>query len=165
MLPSAGVTAAQDPTAPHTRCMVAGPSAFHRRGVRFPCPGRLAIHASMSASRHTGDRPNRAYGSGIWWRATYDRTVSVGSAPVDTPRHQKRNDCPHASCPAGQVAKEMRVLVQAAWDAGWWCHKGSKHVICLHPDGHQRVRVATTPGDHRTFANTRAEFRRAGLKV
>lgn len=85
--------------------------------------------------------------------------------PIPTPRHPGRDENPDAQCPSRHVAKEMRALVDTAWDQGWWCFKGKKHVICRDPAGETSIRVACTPSDHRTLQNTRAEFRRAGLKI
>ncbi len=57
-------------------------------------------------------------------------------------------------------------LIAAAWDAGYSCERGRKNYVkCYPPDGKPMVVVAATPSDHRTYRNTRAEFRRRGLNV
>jgi len=46
---------------------------------------------------------------------------------------------------------------------GWQVTRGSKHSIVTPPDkSHPRITIPLTPGDHRSFANTLAQLRRAG---
>lgn len=60
----------------------------------------------------------------------------------------------------------MDGLVQAAWDGGAWCERaGNKHVKVYPADGSRMITIPSTPSDHRTFANKRAQLRRAGINV
>lgn len=79
--------------------------------------------------------------------------------------HEKRIQNPQAKRPKCKD-RQLDAMVAAAWEAGWWCRKaGSGHVFCYGPDGGRMVDVANTPSDHRTIANTRSTFRRAGLSL
>lgn len=80
--------------------------------------------------------------------------------------HPKRIANPDATCPRAKD-KDIRPLVQAAWDAGWWCElKRSNYIQCWPPDGRKPVTVPSTPHKKgRRFDNLRGEFRRAGLNV
>jgi hypothetical protein len=83
--------------------------------------------------------------------------------------HPKRTANPNADCPKPKD-KELRAMVLAAWNSGWWCEWTKKnHVSCCSiPQDDSRgqiVLVANTPSDHRTVPNTRSQFRRAGLKI
>lgn len=80
--------------------------------------------------------------------------------------HPKRRANPDARCPKA-YEKDIHRLVQAAWEAGWWCERTRKNYIrCLSPDGRHVVSVPSTPHmrGHR-LANLRSEFRNAGLNV
>lgn len=82
------------------------------------------------------------------------------------PLHPKRTANPDAKCPKAKD-KQIRPLVQAAWDAGWWCEvKRTNYIHCWPPDGRKMVIVPSTPHTrgHR-FANLRAAFRQSGLNV
>ncbi len=78
--------------------------------------------------------------------------------------HPKRVENPDAKCPRVKC-KDHQKLVEAAWAQGWWCYlQKNGHVLCVPPDGKSRaVPVPGTPGDHRSYLNTRAMLRRAGL--
>ncbi len=85
--------------------------------------------------------------------------------PFARGQHPKRAENPAARCPSVSD-RDLNGLVKAAWAAGWWCEVGKRsHAKCYSPDRKMMVMVASTPSDHRTFMNTRAKFRRAGLDV
>jgi hypothetical protein len=80
--------------------------------------------------------------------------------------HPKRVANPSAKCPKAKD-KDIRPLVKAAWDAGWWCEvKRTNYIECWPPGGGKFVQVPSTPHTkgHR-LKNLRQEFRRAGLDV
>jgi hypothetical protein len=83
----------------------------------------------------------------------------------EPPLHQKRIANPDATCPSVRN-KPLNELIVAAWDAGWWCIAGGRnHVKCYPPDDGRMIPVPSTPSDHRTCRNKRAQFRRGGLDV
>ncbi len=61
--------------------------------------------------------------------------------------------------------REMDALVKMAWDQGWWCVKGSKHVKCYPPDDGRMVPIPGTPSDHRSRMNTLKQLQRSGLRL
>lgn len=66
--------------------------------------------------------------------------------------------------------KDYAQLVKKAKKQGWTVvygkGQGAKgHPRLVPPDGGQFIVIPLTPSDHRSFLNTRAELRRAGLKV
>lgn len=82
---------------------------------------------------------------------------------MSTP-HPKRRAHPEASRPR-HARKDYDRLIRAAWDAGWWCERrGTNHIAC-YPHAGAFVMVPSTPSGARTFANVRAQLRRAGLSV
>lgn len=60
--------------------------------------------------------------------------------------------------------KEMRALLRAAEDAGWKVELKRKHYRLQSPEG-EIVFLPSTPSDRRSVLNSRAQLRRAGLKV
>jgi hypothetical protein len=79
--------------------------------------------------------------------------------------HQKRIDNPDLTCPR-HTKKPYRLIIQAAWDAGWWCDQRRKgYIQCYPPDDGEVVTVPATPGGGRTLQNLTARFRRSGLDV
>lgn len=79
--------------------------------------------------------------------------------------HPKRRKNPKAKRPKVKV-KELDELVEAAWEAGWWCERaGNKHVKCYPPSDSRMVPVPSTPSDWRTVRNKRSQLRRSGLNV
>ena len=79
--------------------------------------------------------------------------------------HQWRIDNPDAKRP-GHTKKDYRLLVKAAWDAGWKIEKRKKYINCtpLDPEA-DIVKIAMTPSSNRTLENTKAALRAAGLDV
>jgi hypothetical protein len=65
--------------------------------------------------------------------------------------------------------KDYRALVQAAWDAGWWCRRAKKnHILCYPPrrSGEPErgaVNVPSTPRKQGSLGLTAQKFRRLGL--
>ena len=82
----------------------------------------------------------------------------------DETLHPKRLENPNAKCPK-HPDKDLRPLVQLAWDAGWWVER--RTYIFLYPlDPTQEIiKVPLTPSDHRTPRNVRGKLRRAGLEI
>ena len=79
--------------------------------------------------------------------------------------HPKREQNPRARRPKAPRG-EYDDLVEAAWEAEWWCERSGKNYIkCYPPDGGRMVVVKATPSGSKTLANTRAQFRRRGLDV
>lgn len=60
---------------------------------------------------------------------------------------------------------EWKTLLVAAENAGW-SYRPCKHGLCIYPptEGARPIILGGTPSDHRSFMNTRAAFRRAGLR-
>ena len=53
--------------------------------------------------------------------------------------HPKRRENPDATCPR-HPDKDIRRVVQAAWDAGWWCErKRTNYIVCRPPGGRKPV--------------------------
>jgi hypothetical protein len=87
------------------------------------------------------------------------------AAKAKPEKHRWRTDNPDAKCPR-HPKKDYRLLVEAAWAAGWKCEKGTKYIFCYPPDKEQdRVWVPTTPSSQRTLRNVKSNFRAAGLAV
>lgn len=83
----------------------------------------------------------------------------------ETKLHPKRVANPAAKCPR-HGRKDYRRLIQAAWDAGWWCERGSDgYIKCWPPDAKRMVPIPATPSGTRTIDNKRAQFKRSGLDV
>jgi hypothetical protein len=82
-----------------------------------------------------------------------------------TPRkHERRIDKPEAKCPR-HPKKEYRLLVEAAWAAGWWCEKRRKYIYCFPPDKKlDIVKIPMTP-NNRTIRNVKASLVAAGLEL
>lgn len=79
--------------------------------------------------------------------------------------HPWRLDNPNAKCP-NHPKKDYRLLVKAAWAAGWKCEKRRKYIYCVPPDqGADKVKIRMTPSSSRTLENTKAALRSAGLDV
>lgn len=79
--------------------------------------------------------------------------------------HPKRLENPTAKRPRAKN-KENDALVQAAWDAGWWCEMVKKgYIHAKSPDGKTMVVIESTPGDHHSVSNTRSRLKRAGVSV
>lgn len=79
-------------------------------------------------------------------------------------QHQRRIEKPDAKCPRHQK-KEYRLLVEAAWAAGWWCERRRKYIYCFPPDEKlDIVKIPMTP-HQRTIHNVRASLVAAGLRL
>ena len=62
-------------------------------------------------------------------------------------------------------APAVRIMVEKAWEAGWWVEEGrKKHIKCYSPDGKGIVVLPSTPSDHRGIKNARSLLRQHGLK-
>nr|WP_296779000.1 hypothetical protein [Rhodococcus sp. (in: high G+C Gram-positive bacteria)] len=59
---------------------------------------------------------------------------------------------------------EWKSLLTAAEKAGW-THRPCKHGLYVYPptEGARPIVLGGTPSDHRSYMNTRAALRRAGL--
>lgn len=80
-------------------------------------------------------------------------------------QHQWRIDNPDAKCP-GHTKKDYRLLVKAAWNAGWKVERRKKYIYCTPIDPKADiVKIAMTPSSGRTLENTKASLRAAGLDV
>jgi hypothetical protein len=79
--------------------------------------------------------------------------------------HPWRVANPEAKCP-NHPRKEYRLLVKAAWEAGWKVERRRKYIYCtpLDPEA-DIVKIAMTPSSSRTLENTKAALRAAGLDV
>jgi hypothetical protein len=78
--------------------------------------------------------------------------------------HERRLENPDAKCPRHQK-KEYRLLVEAAWAAGWWCEKRRKYIYCFPPDKQMDiVKIPMTP-NNRTIRNVKAFLAAAGLEL
>lgn len=79
-------------------------------------------------------------------------------------QHRRRTEKPDAKCPRHQK-KEYRLLVEAAWAAGWWCERRRKYIYCFPPDENlDIVKIPMTP-HQRTIHNVRASLVAAGLQL
>jgi hypothetical protein len=78
--------------------------------------------------------------------------------------HPKRQANPKAKRPSFKD-KEMDWLVEACWGQGWWCERGTKFIEAFTPDGKSMIPIPGTSSDFRSFTNTRAQLRRAGLDI
>jgi hypothetical protein len=79
--------------------------------------------------------------------------------------HPWRVSNPKAKRP-GHPKKDYRLLVNAAWDAGWKVERRKKYIYCTPPDPEADiVKIAMTPSSSRTLENTKASLRAAGLAV
>lgn len=88
--------------------------------------------------------------------------MSSADEPPDL--HPRRREQPDATCPR-HPKKDFRRLVQAAWDAGWWCERNRKnYIFCRRPDG-QTVMVPSTPKKQGTLNLVTQKFRKLGLNV
>ncbi len=63
------------------------------------------------------------------------------------------------------IPKQYKPLVEAALANGWRLKPCTRHNSLLSPDGSTIVTVPCTPSEYRGWANTRAELRRAGVRV
>lgn len=83
----------------------------------------------------------------------------------ERPLHRKRLANPDARCPP-HPKKEWRLLVQRAWDDGWWCEHRRKYVVCFPADEtSDAIKVPMSPSGSRTFRNVERRFARAGLPM
>ena len=81
----------------------------------------------------------------------------------EPPQHPKRIADPNARRPR-HSKKDYDALVQAAWDAGWWCEtRQSNYIGCYPPDGGSFVMIPSTPSSQRTLTRLKARLKRAGL--
>jgi hypothetical protein len=79
-------------------------------------------------------------------------------------KHERRIDKPNAKCPR-HPKKEYRLLVEAAWAAGWWCEKRRKYIYCFPSDKERDiVKIPMTP-NKRTIRNVKASLVAAGLEL
>lgn len=87
------------------------------------------------------------------------------AAKAKPQQHRWRTENPEAKCP-GHTDKDYRLLVKAAWGAGWKCVKKKKYIHCYPPDETKdSVWVPMTPSSQRRLRNVKANFRAAGLPV
>jgi len=63
------------------------------------------------------------------------------------------------------MKKDMQRLVKAAENAGWMVSRTKKNHLKFKAPTGATVIAASTPSDHRSVMNTRAELRRHGLDV
>jgi hypothetical protein len=79
--------------------------------------------------------------------------------------HPWRVENSGAKCP-NHPKKDYRLLVKAAWAAGWKCEKRRKYIYVspVDPDA-DRVKIPMTPSSSRTLENTKAALRSAGLDL
>jgi predicted RNA binding protein YcfA (HicA-like mRNA interferase family) len=62
------------------------------------------------------------------------------------------------------VRKELKEIVRAAEEQGWWVDRTSKgHLLFYAPDGENIVTTGGTPSDHRALANLISRLRRHGF--
>jgi hypothetical protein len=62
------------------------------------------------------------------------------------------------------ASKEIRGLIKMAEEAGWRIEQTAADKIkFIPPDGSPPVHTAMTPGDKRSWLNSRSRLRRAGL--
>jgi hypothetical protein len=86
-------------------------------------------------------------------------------AKAKTKKHKWRDENPDAKCPR-HPKKDYRLLVEAAWDAGWRCEKRKKYIYCYPPDETQDwVWIPMTPSGSRTLKNVKSNLQAAGLDV
>jgi hypothetical protein len=79
--------------------------------------------------------------------------------------HPKRLEKPDAKCPS-LPNKDMKKLVRACWDAGWWCERaGNKHIKCWPPNDKGMVPIPSTPSGSRTYQNKVSALKRHGLII
>jgi hypothetical protein len=82
----------------------------------------------------------------------------------DIPIHPKRLANPDQTFIwAGD--KDRKALQRKAWDANWWPERKKKGVMWFSPDLASHVMVHETDSDYRAAANSRRDFRLAGLDV
>jgi hypothetical protein len=63
------------------------------------------------------------------------------------------------------MGNDIRKLLKAAENQGFTVERTAKnHWLIRNADGLAVATVASTPSDHRTWANTLARLRRAGLR-
>jgi hypothetical protein len=56
-------------------------------------------------------------------------------------------------------------MIEAAWDAGWWCEQRT-YIYCYPIDKTKDiVKVPLTPSGSRTMRNKIRDFRAAGLDI
>jgi predicted RNA binding protein YcfA (HicA-like mRNA interferase family) len=79
--------------------------------------------------------------------------------------HPKRAENPGAKRPKVS-ARAIEILIEKAWEQGWWCVKGKKsHVTAYSPDGRYIVTLPSSPSDHRGVRNARQLLRKYGLDL
>ena len=88
----------------------------------------------------------------------------MAKAKKRTKSHERRLKNPEARCPR-HPKKEYRLIVEAAWAAGWWCEKRRKYIYCFPPDKSlDIVKIPMTP-HQRTIHNVKASLAAAGLEL
>jgi predicted RNA binding protein YcfA (HicA-like mRNA interferase family) len=79
--------------------------------------------------------------------------------------HPEREANPHAKRPKVS-ARAIEIVIEKAWDQGWWCKKGKKsHVKLYSPDGRYIVTLPSSPSDHRGIRNARQLLKKYGLDL
>lgn len=79
--------------------------------------------------------------------------------------HPERIKNKNKRCPK-HPDKDWRPLVQAAWDAGWWCFRGKKYIFCYSTDEKKTiVKIPMTPSGARTYKNKVMDLRAGGLNL
>jgi len=63
------------------------------------------------------------------------------------------------------MKKDMKRLIQAAEAAGWVVSRTKKNHLKFKAPSGAIVIASSTPSDHRSLKNTRAELHRHGLNV
>jgi hypothetical protein len=82
----------------------------------------------------------------------------------ESKKHPRRLENPDARCPR-HPRKEYRLLVEEAWEAGWWCEKRRKYIFCYPPDKTlDIVKIPMTP-HQRTIHNVKRNLRASGLEL
>lgn len=88
----------------------------------------------------------------------------MAKAKKDPDKHERRLDKPDAKCPR-HPKKDYRLVVEAAWAAGWWCEKRRKYIYCFPPDKTlDMVKIPMSP-HQRTLRNVKASLAAAGLEL
>ena len=86
-------------------------------------------------------------------------------AKAKVKKHRWRAENPDAKCPR-HPKKDYRLLVEAAWAAGWKCERRRKYIYCYPPDPRADwVKVQMSPSSSRTYSNIKRNFRAAGLSL
>ena len=94
--------------------------------------------------------------------ASVSCTEGTNSSHGLRPRTRRRVDVLAAT---HNLSKDYRHLVRAAQLENWEVRHKRRHLQLASPDGHTLVTVPGTPSDRRSYLNTRAALRRAGVQV